>query len=77
MSKLVISRQYISTDRQSAVFGNSEQGFEVFGVGETVAHQDESAGTAVIEGFEVHEAESEIIVKTDKGFARLPFLEKL
>jgi hypothetical protein len=48
-------------------------------VGETVAHQDESAGTAVIQSFEWNPSNSDTVIRvhTDKGYADIDFLEKV
>jgi hypothetical protein len=71
------SRQYISVDGEAAIFGNPQQGFTVFELGETVGHQDESAGVATIQGFSVDKERGDVIVQTSNGWASLPFLEKV
>lgn len=66
------SMQWISADLQYAKFGAN-----VFELGETVRHQDEDSGEAVILMFSIDAKNSDVVVQTDKGLAKLPFLEKL
>ena len=66
-------RNFISADRKCAL--NSFD--ELFTIGELVGHQDDEAGTATIEGFDIDDHYAEVKVLTDKGYAHIDFIHKI
>jgi len=46
-------------------------------VGDTVKHEDENAGTATIESFELNEELNEVKIITNKGWAHIDFIKKV
>jgi hypothetical protein len=73
----MIGGDFISSDSKRAIQMHNENLFVVFEVGETVAHQDKRVGQAKILSFEIDIADNSIKVITDKGYARLQFIEKV
>lgn len=73
MSDVKLRINFISVDKQ--IVRNSYD--EFFSVGETVQHEDEEAGSAVIQSFEVDEVSNEIKAHTNRGWAHIDFLVKL
>ena len=65
-------QNFLSVDGKTA---RSSYG-DFFTVGETVGHQDESAGVATIISFEVDVESNEVKTILDKGYAYLDFLVK-
>ncbi len=66
-------QNFISVDGKTA--RNSYDYF--FTVGEIVKHDDNTAGEAIINSFELDKGRNEIRVNTDKGYAYLDFLVKV
>lgn len=65
-------QNFISVDGKTA--RNSYN--EFFSVGETVKHEDDSAGSATILRFEVDKEMNEVKAHTDKGYSHIDFLVK-
>ena len=50
---------------------------DYFEVGDIVAHEDEEAGEAQIDGFGIDAYSNEIIAYTNRGFAHIDFIHKI
>lgn len=66
-------RNFLSVDKFMAINSYGEY----FKVGETVMHEDKSAGEALILSFELDEDRNEVKVNTDQGYAYVDFLVKM
>lgn len=65
-------KDYISVDKQTVI---SAEG-HILQVGDLVSHDDENAGTAIINSFELEDKTNDIIAITTRGRARISYLTK-
>jgi hypothetical protein len=71
--KIITNQNFISVDGKTV---RNSYG-EYFTVGEIVKHDDDTAGSAKIESFELNHEKNEIKVHTDRGYAHIDFLIKI
>lgn len=71
--KIIRNQNFISVDGKTV---RNSYG-EYFTVGEIVKHDDDKAGCAKIESFELNHEKNEIKAHTDRGYAHIDFLVKI
>lgn len=67
-----MNKNFISVDKQDAINSYGTR----FSVGENVIHESKSAGTAVIQSFEIDKESNEVRANTSKGYAHIDFIAK-
>ena len=64
---------YLSVDKSKAISAHGE----IFTVGDLVEHEDKNAGTATIQSFVFDFETNDVVANTEKGSARICFINKV